>query len=270
MKPPSLIPPSSISSPLAFLHPFLCSKTSSSPRNIGSFPPPPSSSSSPVKFSFDCYCQTSVVFRQTDTTALLPSLLFLLPLPCWIMFLLQMVLRVCCHWCPFPSLFSSFWWGLCCSLSFALFVIFLFSRFNSTCEESLLVISGVGLQLRNTRRSGSCRYYFVDASQLEQVVINEGVVGLQVLYYLAFIVTDADRMIIPFQCFPPRLPTLTFIYNIVYSLLFLHGSLHIPEIDWRNEPNRRMRRRREGTELKEMKDGEAEGGEEIRREISCA
>eukprot|EP00922_Rhytidocystis_sp_ex-Travisia-forbesii_P035535 GHVS01052750.1.p1 GENE.GHVS01052750.1~~GHVS01052750.1.p1 ORF type:complete len:116 (-),score=23.14 GHVS01052750.1:91-438(-) len=54
---------------------------------------------------------------------------------------------------------------------------------------------------------------------LQQVVINEGVVGLQVLYYLAFVVSEADRLIVPFKCFPPRLPTLVFIYKIVYPLL---------------------------------------------------
>eukprot|EP00922_Rhytidocystis_sp_ex-Travisia-forbesii_P045479 GHVS01067844.1.p1 GENE.GHVS01067844.1~~GHVS01067844.1.p1 ORF type:complete len:230 (+),score=44.13 GHVS01067844.1:69-758(+) len=190
----------------------------------------PALPSSRVVFSFVQHCQTTVEFLQTSTTSVQPSPVLLLPSPCWLLFSLQMVLKFCKHSLPLPAFFSSSWWLTWCLLSFGVFAFSLFRRFTSACEESLLVISGVGVQLRTTLRSGRRRHYFVDAAHLQQ-----GFVGLQVLNYLAFVVKDADRTIIPFECFPPRLPTLVFIYNIVYPLLFVCPCEAIKS----SEPNKR-------------------------------
>jgi signal transduction histidine kinase len=81
-----------------------------------------------------------------------------------------------------------------------LFVLLL--RFIWTCstvlEESMLVMKGHGIQLESKYLLGT-RRQFVELQAIRAIIINEGFHMGGYIYYMALIVKDSAKMVLPFQ-----------------------------------------------------------------------
>ena len=88
-------------------------------------------------------------------------------------------------------------------------------------EESLLVIRELGVQLVTRYRSGRERHRFLEHAEIVDVVINEGITFQRVVFYMAFVARDADRLVLAFETLQPKLPVLREIYSGV------RADLHI-------------------------------------------
>ena len=96
--------------------------------------------------------------------------------------------------------------------------------------ESLIAIKGIGVQLTKVSKKGSAVHMFLDCTQIKDVVINEvtatqGMTPYSVYFYLALIVQNSDRMIVPFevagrQNVTLRLEQVKEVYYGVRELLF--------------------------------------------------
>jgi hypothetical protein len=64
--------------------------------------------------------------------------------------------------------------------------------------ESLIVIEGVGIQTKTTFLSGRSQTRFIDDHKINEVIINEGISGFQVIFYLAVMLQDSDEMVVVF------------------------------------------------------------------------
>ena len=80
-------------------------------------------------------------------------------------------------------------------------------------EESLVVMRGLGVELRTRYRSGSERHRFLQHAEIADVIINEGITFQRVIFYMAFVVHDADRLVLAFEHLRPKLPVLQQIYS---------------------------------------------------------
>jgi hypothetical protein len=63
----------------------------------------------------------------------------------------------------------------------------------------MLVVQGLGVQLVKVNGMGQTSSVFVYRSRIRDVVINEGISACRVLFYLAFIVSEQDDMVMAFQ-----------------------------------------------------------------------
>ena len=66
------------------------------------------------------------------------------------------------------------------------------------------MIKGIGVQLTKTLRKGSASHVFIDATRIRDVVINEegcmqGMTPYSVYFYVALIISDSDKMTVPFE-----------------------------------------------------------------------
>ncbi|PFH33057.1 hypothetical protein BESB_082560 [Besnoitia besnoiti] len=66
-------------------------------------------------------------------------------------------------------------------------------------EESLEVVANFGVQLQHTTRWGGVRREFIEASQVSDVIINEGFRVCDIIFYVALLVKDRPNMVVPFQ-----------------------------------------------------------------------
>ena len=88
-------------------------------------------------------------------------------------------------------------------------------------KESLLVIRELGVQLVTRYRSGRERHRFLEHAEIMDVVINEGITFQRVVFYMAFVVRDADRLVLAFETLQPKLPVLREIYSGVRADLHM-------------------------------------------------
>lgn len=122
------------------------------------------------------------------------------------------------------ALFSALTWAV--SWGFAvLHVLYYLGLQRSLQEESLVIIKDVGIQLTKVRKDGSTSHQFYELSVLRNVVINEvrltqAMTPYDVYFYLAFIVTGQDQVIVPFQHFKLSLPQVKEVYYSAQDLLF--------------------------------------------------
>eukprot|EP00921_Rhytidocystis_pertsovi_P023687 GHVQ01037982.1.p1 GENE.GHVQ01037982.1~~GHVQ01037982.1.p1 ORF type:complete len:176 (+),score=9.59 GHVQ01037982.1:27-530(+) len=107
-----------------------------------------------------------------------------------------------------------------CWLSALLGAAYSLIRYNTPKEESMLVIADLGIQLQTLLFSGARRYYFVDYARIKDIVLNEGVVAHDIIFYLAILVQDVNKLIVPFEAYPPRLKDLLPVYKNLYSVIF--------------------------------------------------
>ncbi|KIY74356.1 hypothetical protein CYLTODRAFT_3141 [Cylindrobasidium torrendii FP15055 ss-10] len=133
-------------------------------------------------------------------------------------------------------------------LPLVLAIALLWRQQNSLISESLFIVPGHGIQLEQQRGPRTFRRTtrrFVPLSRLRDVVINEGLSGWNVRYYLAVVTEDqtgATRLEVVFEVrvgqlwcalgshsrksFLPRFPILHKVYNEVHDIL---------EDDWRGD-----------------------------------
>ena len=66
-------------------------------------------------------------------------------------------------------------------------------------EESIVVIRDLGVQIRRTYASGKHTAIFIEKARIQDLVMIEGIKSYCVIYYIAFILNDTTRMILPFE-----------------------------------------------------------------------
>ena len=80
-------------------------------------------------------------------------------------------------------------------------------------EESLIVIQELGVEMRTKFRSGTEAYRFIEKAEISDIIINEGITFSRVVYYMAFIVQNQDKLVVAFEHFNPGLQVLQTIYS---------------------------------------------------------
>lgn len=97
-------------------------------------------------------------------------------------------------------------------------------------QESLLVMTSIGLQFTTTFATGRQNSKFIHQCHIKDVVINEGITMHRVIFYLAVLLNDASHplgvgKILPlFQHTFPRLECLEQIYTGIHISLFENYS----------------------------------------------
>lgn len=86
-------------------------------------------------------------------------------------------------------------------------------------QESLLVISGHGVQLEKVYFGGRRAFQFIEIDKIEKVIINEGFRSQDVIYYLGFMMKNQNILILPFESIFPRLNHLIDIYKEIKPIL---------------------------------------------------
>eukprot|EP00640_Fibrocapsa_japonica_P006332 CAMPEP_0113948156 /NCGR_PEP_ID=MMETSP1339-20121228/68797_1 /TAXON_ID=94617 /ORGANISM="Fibrocapsa japonica" /LENGTH=111 /DNA_ID=CAMNT_0000955087 /DNA_START=151 /DNA_END=486 /DNA_ORIENTATION=+ /assembly_acc=CAM_ASM_000762 len=91
---------------------------------------------------------------------------------------------------------------------------------TSVQEEALLVVAGLGVQMRTRYASGKQDFQFVDQARLHGVVLNECVTLNRVVCYLALVVKDQPDLVVAFQHLNPKLDVLVQIYRDTWNVMF--------------------------------------------------
>ena len=84
---------------------------------------------------------------------------------------------------------------------------------GTVTEESLIVIQELGVEMRTKFRSGTEAYRFIEKAEISDIIINEGITFSRVVYYMAFIVQNQDKLVVAFEHFNPGLQVLQTIYS---------------------------------------------------------
>ncbi|CAE8686489.1 unnamed protein product, partial [Polarella glacialis] len=133
-----------------------------------------------------------------------------------------------------PLLFAHLAWtrrmGLAGEVTATLVVLLLVAailrmayKSRQVVEESVVAMRGLGLELRTRTRGGRTTTDFVEASQIKDIVIAEGLTMFDAFYYLSVEVQNSQRTRLPFQQLIPALP------NLVHALHCLRGLLLVSE-----------------------------------------
>eukprot|EP00904_Undaria_pinnatifida_P009414 jgi/Undpi1/5602/HiC_scaffold_2.g00878.m1 len=80
-------------------------------------------------------------------------------------------------------------------------------------EESLLVVRELGVQVTTKYVDGREKSTFLDKAMIKAILINEGITMHRVVFYLAFVVTGRDKMVVAFENLKPRLHILVKIFR---------------------------------------------------------
>ncbi len=68
------------------------------------------------------------------------------------------------------------------------------------CAESVLVMAGLGVQLRTLHYGNRERFVFLDKRRIADVIVNEAIVRQSdVITYLAFVIQGEDKLAIAFE-----------------------------------------------------------------------
>lgn len=89
----------------------------------------------------------------------------------------------------------------------------------TTCAESVLAVRGVGLQFTAEFDDGSRAVRFVDARAVRAVVMNEGVEGCGVHYYIAVVAAGQREMQLAFPYTRPRLAVAAPIFREIHNVM---------------------------------------------------
>jgi len=111
---------------------------------------------------------------------------------------------------------SIFWFLL---LSLLLFIVRVVVRRGAVKEESLLVIRQLGVQLTTKFYSGKEDSQFIDNSKIDAVILNEGITCGDIIFYMAFIVKNKQKMVVAFKNLRPRLNPLLEIFNTTRTII---------------------------------------------------
>ncbi|KTW25676.1 hypothetical protein T552_03537 [Pneumocystis carinii B80] len=85
-------------------------------------------------------------------------------------------------------------------------------------SESLLILHNLGLQITLHYFLLPSRIRFIPLSEILDVVIHEGFIGLEVRYYLALIIRNEDTLQIIFENLLPRKKTLEVVYREIQTI----------------------------------------------------
>uniref|UniRef100_UPI00358E5800 phosphatidylinositol N-acetylglucosaminyltransferase subunit H isoform X1 n=1 Tax=Myxine glutinosa TaxID=7769 RepID=UPI00358E5800 len=102
---------------------------------------------------------------------------------------------------------------------------FVYLHWVKVQHESILVISGTGVQLSTSFASGRCDTHFIEMDVVKDIVINEGIHRQEVIYYLCVLVrndqkSDGLKAILPvFLAARPRLDCLRKVYRGCQEIL---------------------------------------------------
>ncbi|KAF7724995.1 hypothetical protein EC973_000488 [Apophysomyces ossiformis] len=92
---------------------------------------------------------------------------------------------------------------------------------NEDGDSSILVMHGIGIQVKTTYWGGSSVSRFINRLKIEDVVINEGISLWQIKYYMAILVKDQSNVIVVFENLLPKLqPVLLDVYRGTRSIIF--------------------------------------------------
>lgn len=188
-------------------------------------------------------------------------------------------------WLDLPLLLFSILVSIVMGLSMTMSLTLLFPslvlttfrlRFGTVRSESLIAIEEVGVQLNTTYFNGRVDSKFVDKSKIEQIVMNEGITLCRVVFYVAFIMKNEDKMTLAFENLRPSLRTLMKVFRGIRSKMFGEtGERAMSSISNKkstsplSSSSRRKKKkslRREGTSSTSMNDKE-DGIRKIRRRI---
>eukprot|EP01027_Heterolobosea_sp_BB2_P005822 GEZU01008852.1.p1 GENE.GEZU01008852.1~~GEZU01008852.1.p1 ORF type:complete len:264 (-),score=8.94 GEZU01008852.1:172-861(-) len=114
-------------------------------------------------------------------------------------------------------------------------------KMTSIKEESLSVIYDTGVQMETKYYSGRVRHRFLDKEMIKAVIINEGFILNQVIYYMAFIVYDTNdktKMVLPFETLYPRFGPLLQIYRGTRAVMY--GEQEEPSQTLASQESRRL------------------------------
>jgi len=99
--------------------------------------------------------------------------------------------------------------------------LWLWIKFTTVKEESILAIRNVGVQVKTTYLSGRSVSHFIERSRICDIIIHEAITMWQVKFYMAIIVARQDRMIVVFEHLLPQLnPTVITVYRGARSMIF--------------------------------------------------
>ncbi|KAI8894349.1 GPI-GlcNAc transferase complex, PIG-H component-domain-containing protein [Globomyces pollinis-pini] len=87
-------------------------------------------------------------------------------------------------------------------------------------EESVLILSGMGIQLDSTSLIGSKTSIFIPLEDLKDVIISEGIRRWSVIFYMTIITRTNHKIIVLFETSLPRLHILERVYIHVQNVLF--------------------------------------------------
>ncbi|KTW27251.1 uncharacterized protein T551_03245 [Pneumocystis jirovecii RU7] len=101
-------------------------------------------------------------------------------------------------------------------------VVFLYSickfMHPKPSSESLLVLHNIGLQITLHYFLLPSRTRFIPLSDILDVVIHEGFIGLEVRYYLALIIRNEDTLQVIFENLLPRRKFLEIVYKEIRTI----------------------------------------------------
>lgn len=80
-------------------------------------------------------------------------------------------------------------------------------------QENVVAIRGVGVQMTSVYDTGRRVRTFVQSDRIRAALVNEGIQGCDVRYYLALLVAGREGMVLLFDAARPRLPVLSHIYR---------------------------------------------------------
>nr|PIM02475.1 hypothetical protein TGCOUG_239748B [Toxoplasma gondii COUG] len=112
-----------------------------------------------------------------------------------------------------------------CGLAAGVAVVFFLFRRPYIVEQSLEIVANFGVQLQQKTRWGGIKRQFIDASQVSDVIINEGFRACDVVFYVALLVKDQPSMVVPFQHFPLPLEENLVIYETLHHLLHISSGV---------------------------------------------
>lgn len=99
------------------------------------------------------------------------------------------------------------------------------SEFIPPLAETVLAVRNVGLQLTTVFDDGSKAVKFVDSGSIRAIVMNEGIQGCGVHYYIAIIVAGQRDMVLAFPHVQPRLAIAAPIFREMHSVMLASCGL---------------------------------------------
>ncbi|KAI8581259.1 hypothetical protein K450DRAFT_233897 [Umbelopsis ramanniana AG] len=107
-------------------------------------------------------------------------------------------------------------WVIGCALAAWVWI-----KFNTVKEESILAVRNVGVQVKTTYLSGRSVSQFIERSRVCDIIIHEAITMWQVKFYMAIITAKQDKMTVVFEhLLPPLNPTLITVYHGARSMIF--------------------------------------------------
>ncbi|AFZ79766.1 hypothetical protein BEWA_026150 [Theileria equi strain WA] len=85
-------------------------------------------------------------------------------------------------------------------------------------EERLLMLSNFGLQMEYINLYGNKTVKSIPISNIKDLLINEGFVVNEIIFYILIMLNDSEEIILPFKDAIPRLENLKTIYRCFNSL----------------------------------------------------